>query len=74
MVMLKTVLLKLSLFALENSRISPRPASWRMTILWTWRHHLSQTLNYKLLSLKQEAGKYGVTIKYKECLTLKLVG
>jgi hypothetical protein len=56
-----TLLINSSLFALENSKMSTRTANWCMPILWTW-----QTLNYKLLSLKQEAGKNAVTIKYKE--------
>jgi hypothetical protein len=61
-----TLLLNSSLFALENSKKSPRTASWRVTILRKSRHRPPHTLNYKLLSLKQEAGKYAVTIRYKK--------
>jgi hypothetical protein len=61
-----TLLINSSLFALENSQMSPRTAIWCVTILRKSRHWPSQTLNYKLLSLTQEAGKYAVTIKCKE--------
>jgi hypothetical protein len=48
-----TLLINSSFFAVENSKMSQRTASWCMKILRT-------------SDLKQEAGKHVATVQYKE--------